>query len=108
VLICASAIRSFRLRVENLRYQTVPIEIVLEPRFNRPPASANGGLHVRGGGEPTRRAYRRGDSALAASARRPLRWVGGRLWDGDVLVAEGRAAPLELDVPEPPHLVGTR
>jgi hypothetical protein len=42
-LICASAIRSFRLRVENLRYQTVQTEIVIDPHFNGPPGSANGG-----------------------------------------------------------------
>jgi hypothetical protein len=41
VLICASAIRSFRLRVENLRYQSV--EILIDQRFNGPPGSANGG-----------------------------------------------------------------
>jgi hypothetical protein len=80
----------------------MPAEIVLEPRFNGPPASANGGYTC--GvvasllGTPAAEVTLRSPPPLA----RPLRWDGVRLWDGDVLVAEGRAAPLELDVPEPP------
>jgi hypothetical protein len=101
-LICASAIRSFRLRVENLRYQTVQTEIVIDPRFNGPPGSANGGYTC------GLVAGLLGASAAEVTLRsppplgRPLRWDGGRLWDGETLVAEGRAAPLELDAPAPP------
>ena len=102
MLICASAIRSFRLRVENLRYQTVPTEIVLDPRFNGPPGSANGGYTcgVVAGllGVPAAEVTLRAPPPLG----RPLRWDGERLWDGEALVAEGRAAPLDLDVPRPP------
>jgi hypothetical protein len=101
-LSCASAIRSFRLRVENLSYQTLATEIVIDPRFNGPPRSANGGYTC------GLVAGLLGASAAEVTLRlppplgRPLRWDGARLLDDGAVVAEGRAAALELDVPEPP------
>jgi hypothetical protein len=101
-LICASAIRSFRLRVENLSYQTLSTEIIIDPRFNGPPGSANGGYTcglVAGLlGAPAAEVTLR----LPPPLGRLLHWDGERLWDEGALVAEGRTAALELEVPEPP------
>ena len=78
------------------------MEIVIDPRFNGPPASANGGYTC---GVVARLLGARAAEVtlrLPPPLGRPLRWDGARLWDGDALVAEGRAAELELDVPQPP------
>jgi hypothetical protein len=78
------------------------MEIVIDPRFNGPPTSANGGytcgllaglLGARSA-EVTLR--------LPPPLGAPLRWDGARLWDGDALVAEARPAELDLDVPAAP------
>lgn len=79
----------------------MPTEIIVDPRFNGPPGSANGG-YVCGLvagllGAPAAEVTLRSPPPLG----RPLRWDGERLWDGETLIAEGRGAPLELDVPEP-------
>ncbi|MBD0337876.1 MAG: hypothetical protein ICV67_01130 [Thermoleophilia bacterium] len=77
-------------------------EIVIHPRFNGPPGSANGGYAC--GLVAGLLGARAAEVTLRAPPplARPLRWDGKRLWDADTLVAEGRAAPLELDAPRPP------
>lgn len=78
------------------------MEVVIDPRYNGPPSSANGGymcglvagLLGAGEAEVTLR--------LPPPLGRPLRWDGARLWDADRLVAEGAVAELELDAPPPP------
>jgi hypothetical protein len=76
------------------------VEVVIDPRFNGPPGSANGGYTcglvatlLGGRAEVTLRS----PPPLA----RPLRWDGARLWDGETLVAEARQAePVSLEGPE--------
>ena len=77
--------------------------MIIDPRYNGPPGSGNGGytcglvaglLRVAGGAEVTLR--------LPPPLGRPLRWDGSSLRDGDAVVAEGEPAELELDVPDPP------
>jgi hypothetical protein len=78
------------------------VEVVIDPRFNGPSGSGNGGytcgvvagLLDTSAAEVTLR--------LPPPLGRPLRWDGARLWDGEALVAEGERAELELDVPDPP------
>jgi hypothetical protein len=78
------------------------MEIVIDPRFNGPPGSANGGYTC------GRVAGLLGAGSAEVTLRRPpplgvpLRWDGEVLWDGDLVVAEARAAELELDVLPPP------
>lgn len=90
----------FRLSVENLLYPKV--EVVIDPRFNGPAGSGNGGYAcglVAGLlGAPVVEVTLR----LPPPLGRPLRWDGERIWDGDTLVAEGEQAELELDLPDPP------
>ena len=78
------------------------MEVVIDPRYNGPPASANGGYTcglVAGLiGVPSAEVTLRAPPPLG----RPLRWDGTGLWDGDALVAEGEPAELDLDVPPPP------
>ena len=78
------------------------MEVTIDPRFNGPPASANGGytcgLVARLAGEPVEVTLR-----SPPPLGRPLRWDGERLWDGDTLVAEtAPAGPLEIEPPQPP------
>jgi hypothetical protein len=78
------------------------VEVVIDPRFNGPSGSGNGGytcgvvagLLDASSAEVTLR--------LPPPLGRALRWDGARLWDGEALVAEGEPAALELDVPGPP------
>lgn len=78
------------------------MEVVIDPRYNGPPGSANGGytcgvvagLLNADAAEVTLR--------LPPPLGRPLRWSGARLWDEDALLAEGEAAEVELEVPPPP------
>jgi hypothetical protein len=76
--------------------------MIIDERFNGPPGSANGGvtcgLLAELVGEPVEVTLR-----SPPPLGRPLRFDGGRLWDGETLVAE--AAPAALDV-EPPGPVG--
>lgn len=77
------------------------MELVIDPRFNGPPRSANGGYTcgVLGGllGGPAEVTLR-----APPPLKRALRWDGGRLWDGETLIAEAAAVGrLEVDVPEP-------
>ena len=75
--------------------------IVIDPRFNGPPESANGGYTcgVLAGlvGEPVEVTLR-----SPPPLGRPLRFDGERLWDDETLVAEAKR--VELDV-EPPQAV---
>lgn len=76
------------------------MEIVIDPRFNGPPGSANGGvtcaLLAEQVGEPAEVTLR-----APPPLGRPLRFDGERLWDGDAPVAEARRADVELDPPPP-------
>jgi hypothetical protein len=76
------------------------VEIVIDPRFNGPPGSANGGytcgVLAAQIGEPAEITLR-----APPPLARPLRFDGAQLWDGDTLVAEARRAELELDPPAP-------
>jgi hypothetical protein len=78
------------------------MELVIDRRFNGPPASANGGYTC------GLVAGLLGADAAEVTLRRPpplgipLRWDGEALRDADLVVAEARAAELELDVPAPP------
>jgi hypothetical protein len=77
------------------------VRVAIDPRFNGPPGSANGGyacgLVARLAGAPVEVTLR-SPPPLA----RPLRWDGERLWDGETLVAEAApAGPREPDVPPP-------
>lgn len=80
------------------------MEVVIDPRFNGPPASGNGGYTC------GLVAGLLGTSAAEVTLRLPpplgraLRWDGARLLDGDAVVAEGEPAELDLDVPGPPSL----
>jgi hypothetical protein len=75
------------------------VEFVIDPRFNGPPASANGGytcgLLAAQVGEPAEITLR-----APPPLGRPLRFDGERLWDGETLIAEARRVELELDVPD--------
>src|SRR5215203_5830584 len=81
------------------------MELVIEPRFNGPAGSANGGYtcglvadFVDGSAEVTLR--------RPPPLGRPLRvdrdGRGVVVRDGDAVVAEAVEAPFDLDVPEPP------
>lgn len=78
------------------------MEITIDPRFNGPPGSGNGGYtgglvaELLGGG-PAEVTLRR-----PPPLGRPLRWDGARLLDGDDVVAEGAPAEVDLEVPDPP------
>ena len=76
------------------------MEVMIPGRFNGPPRTANGGYTcgivaglLGGDAEVTLR--------RPPPLDRPLRWDGESLWDGEELVAEGRHAELELDIPAP-------
>jgi hypothetical protein len=75
-------------------------QLEIDPRFNGPPESGNGGytcgLIAELVGEPAEVTLRQ-----PPPLRRALRFDGGRLWDGEVLVAEGRRAEVDLTPPEP-------
>ena len=74
------------------------MEIVIDPRFNGPPRSANGGytcgLLARQVGEPAEVTLR-----SPPPLGRSLQFDGSRLWDGETLVADSAPVELELDVP---------
>jgi hypothetical protein len=76
------------------------VEIVIDPRFNGPPASANGGytcgLLAAQVGEPAEITLR-----APPPLGRALSFDGERLFDGETLIAEARRADLELDPPAP-------
>jgi hypothetical protein len=76
------------------------VEIVIDPRFNGPPGTANGGytcgLLAERIGEPAEITLR-----APPPLGRPLRFDGERLCDGERLVAEARRTELELDPPPP-------
>jgi hypothetical protein len=76
------------------------VEIVIDPRFNGPPHSANGGftcgLLAERVGEPAEITLR-----SPPPLRRALQFDGERLTDDGTLVAEARRVEFELDVPEP-------
>jgi hypothetical protein len=77
------------------------VEIVIDPRYNGPPGSGNGGytcgLVAAALGSPAEVTLR-----LPPPLGRPLRWDGAALWDDDELVAEARPARVEVDPPLPP------
>jgi len=75
-------------------------ELTIDRRFRGPEDSGNGGYscglvarELGGAAEVTLR--------LPPPLGRPLGFDGARLWDGDALVAEGRRALVELDLPAP-------
>jgi hypothetical protein len=77
------------------------VEIVIDPRYNGPPDSANGGYtcgvlakHV---GEPAEITLR-APPPLAT----PMRFDGERLWHGETLVAEAAPAAADGLAPPPP------
>jgi hypothetical protein len=76
------------------------VEVVIDHRFRGPDDSGNGGyscgLVAALVGNPAEVTLR-----LPPPLDRPLRFDGARLWDGGELVAEARAAELELEPPEP-------
>ena len=76
------------------------MEIVIDPRFNGPRSSANGGytcgLLAEQVGEPAEITLR-----SPPPLGRALRFDGTNLTDGETLVAEAQRAELELDVPPP-------
>ena len=79
------------------------MQVIIPARYSGPPGSANGGYTcglvaglLGGDAEVTLR--------RPPPLDRPLRWDGGRLWDGEELVAEGESAELELEVPAPVSL----
>lgn len=76
-------------------------QVLIERRFRGPPESGQGGYTC---GLVAERID--GDCATVSLRKpppleRPLRIDSGRLMDGDVLIAEGHADQLELDVPDP-------
>ena len=75
-------------------------DLRIEPRFNGPPGSGNGGytcgLIADLVGEPTEVTLRQ-----PPPLDRALRFDGARLWDGDALVAEAHAADVDVTAPEP-------
>jgi hypothetical protein len=76
------------------------VEFVIDPRFNGPPGSANGGytcgLLAAQVGEPAEVTLR-----APPPLGRPLRFDGERLWDGETLIAEARREVLDLEPPAP-------
>jgi hypothetical protein len=76
------------------------VELIIAPRFNGPPASANGGytcgLLAELVGEPAEVTLRSPPPLDTA-----MRFDGERLWHGETLVAEARPSELELEVPPP-------
>jgi hypothetical protein len=74
------------------------VEIVIDPRFNGPAGSANGGvtcgLLAREVGEPAEVTLR-----SPPPLGRPLRFDGERLWDGETLVAEARRSTFDVEPP---------
>jgi hypothetical protein len=76
------------------------VELIIAPRFNGPPASANGGytcgLLAELVGEPAEVTLRAPPPLDTA-----MRFDGEHLWHGETLVAEARPSELELDVPPP-------
>jgi hypothetical protein len=76
------------------------LEIVIDPRFNGPPGSANGGvtcgLLAEQVGEPAEITLR-----SPPPVGRPLHFDGERLWDGETLVAEAKRAEVGVE-PSPP------
>lgn len=81
------------------------MEVVIEPRFNGPPGSANGGyacgIVARLLGEPVAEVTLRAPPPLGRALRVVREEGRVALHDGDVLVAEGVPAELELDAPAP-------
>ena len=77
------------------------MELVIDPRFNGPPRSANGGYTcglVAGLAGGRVEVTLRSPPPLAT----PLRWDGERLWDRETLVAEAApAAPVDVEPPGP-------
>ena len=75
------------------------MEFAIDPRFNGPPGSANGGytcgLLAAATGEPCEVTLR-----APPPLGRPLRLDGGRLWDGDELVADAHRVELDVDAPQ--------
>ncbi len=73
---------------------------MIDPRFNGPPGSANGGytcgLLAELVGEPAEITLR-----SPPPLGRPLRFDGGQLWDGETLVAEAQRTELDVEPPEP-------
>jgi hypothetical protein len=80
------------------------VELIIAPRYNGPPRSANGGytcgLLAELVGEPAEVTLR-----SPPPLDTPLRFDGTRLWDGATLVAEAHRAHVHLDVPEPVEFV---
>jgi hypothetical protein len=78
-----------------------PEAVRIDPRFNGPPGSGNGGYtcglvaELLGGG-PAEVTLR-----LPPPLGRELLWDGERLLDGDEAVAEGRSAGVEVEAPPP-------
>lgn len=82
--------------------------VTIDPRFNGPPDSANGGYAA-----GLLAAHVAAD-AVEVTLRRPpplgrpltvqVHGAGARLMDGDAVVAEARPATLDLEPPEPPTL----
>jgi len=77
------------------------LEIVIDPRFNGPPTSANGGytcgLLAEQVGEPTEVTLR-----APPPLGRPLRFDGRALWDGDAIVAEAHRLQNDAALAPPP------
>ena len=75
-------------------------ELTIEPRFNGPPGSGNGGYTcgrvAELVGEPAEVTLRR-----PPPLDRALRFDGARLWDGEELVAEARPGDVDVAPPEP-------
>ena len=75
-------------------------ELKIDPRFNGPPGSGNGGytcgLVAELVGEPAEVTLKH-----PPPLGRTLRFDGSRLWDGDTLVAEARPADVDVTPPEP-------
>ncbi len=82
--------------------------LVVDRRFRGPAGSGNGGytcgLVAQQVDGPTVEVTLRTPPPLDT----PLRWDEGKLFDGDVLVAEARAAELDLDLPEPVAFAAAR
>jgi len=76
------------------------VELIIAPRYNGPPRSANGGytcgLLAELVGEPAEVTLR-----SPPPLDTPLRFDGTRLWDVETLVAEAHRAHVHLEVPEP-------
>jgi hypothetical protein len=76
------------------------VEIVIDPRFNGPPRSANGGytcgVLAAQVGEPAEITLR-----APPPLGTPLRFDGEKLWNDDTLIAEARRAELDLEPPAP-------